>query len=66
MATIVIKPKNRNTRFVALDAMDKRHILVEGIKAASVSRRAQATGHPFTMLYIPRNNEMHSLRRAMR
>jgi len=66
MAIIAIKPKNRNTRFVALDAQDKSHILVEGVNAASVSRRAQALGCPFTMLYIPRKNETHILQRVMR
>lgn len=66
MAVIAIKPKNRNTRFVALAAGDRGRILVEGVKASSVVRRAQATGRAFSMVYVPRKNETHVLHRVMR
>jgi len=61
MAIVSIKPKNKNTRFVALDAKNPGTILVEGIKAESVARRARATGKAFAMLYVPKNNETHGL-----
>lgn len=64
MAIVSIKPKNRNTRFVALDAKKPGKILVEGTKAESVARRARATGKAFAMLYVPKNNEAHSLHRT--
>ncbi len=61
MAIVSIKPKNKNTRFVALDAKKPGTILVEGIKAESVARKARATGKAFAMLYVPKNNETHGL-----
>ncbi len=66
MAIVTIKPKNRNTRFVALDATNPEHIFFEGIKAETVSRRAKAFGKPFTMLYVPKNDEAHVLHRLAR
>ncbi len=66
MAIVTIKPKNANTRFVALDAAVPGKILCEGLKADSVARRARATGKPFAMLYVPKNNESHALERALR
>lgn len=61
MAVIAIQPKNRNTRFVALAAGEKGQILVEGVKASSVVRKAQSTGRSFSMVYVPRKNETHIL-----
>ena len=66
MAIVSIKPKNKNTRFVALDAKNPGTILVEGIKAESVARRARATGKAFAMLYVPKNNETHGLHGIVR
>ena len=66
MAVIAIQPKNRNTRFVALAAGDSGQILVEGVKASAVARKAQETGHAFSMVYVPRKNETHILHRVTR
>ena len=52
-AAVQIKPKNPRSRYVALAAHDKRHIVAEGRTIKSVMRKANESGKAFSMMYLP-------------
>lgn len=53
-ATIQIKPRNPNSRWVALDINNK--IISEGLKPEDVQTAAKKTHSVFFLMYVPKKN----------
>jgi len=53
MAAIKIRPRSKQSRFLALDIQDRGKIIAEGRTARSTVQKAEKTGKAFTMFTVP-------------
>jgi hypothetical protein len=56
---IKIKMRNVRSRFVALDLRDRTKVVAEGRTAEAVAKKAEKTGKPFSMLFVPAKGKRH-------
>jgi hypothetical protein len=56
---LVIKPKNPDSRWVALDLFDDDKIIAEGIDPSDVTEKAKITGKQFMLMFVPNQGETY-------
>lgn len=61
MPAIQIRPRSKRSRFVAIDLIDRRTVIAEGVTAKSVAKKAEKTGKQFSMMFVPRRDATYVL-----
>jgi len=58
--TTKVQSRFRGSRFIAVDRADKGRIVAEGRSAQKVAMKAERTGKPFTMAFVPPAGKKYS------